>query len=565
MHWSYLDTFLLLTVSVHLIRAPYTKVEESFNIQAIHDILEYGILDVSQYDHLNFPGVVPRTFISALVVAAVTKPFVWISSLFGAAPGGIDTQLLVRSTIGMFNVLGFVYLKNALQALMDKDVEKQVEEKGSSSENIYTFSSAGSWFILFIVGSFHLMFYSSRPLPNFIVTLPLVNVALGWVLLGRYRWAIFLLSLTAVIFRSEVGGVTLGVALGALFFKKISFYNTIKFGFMGAVLGMGISLTIDSYFWGVWCVPEVDAFLFNVIGGKAARWGTEPFLAYFTNYLRMLFLPPTVLFLNYLGYKVAPNELKIISLAAYFHIFVMSFQPHKEWRFIVYALPPMFALGATAATYLWENIKVQSLKNVFMLALLPVSAVLSFAFSMLFLNVSSMNYPGGEALVNFNQYVVRNNVSNAVVHISVAPCMTGVTLFGELDLPGYNITYDRSEELDQLQEKWPQFDYLITESSSPSEYESNLGVTSETEWELIQTTQMLTGIDVSYISQYVSNFAEKYGEAQLGSVLLNELKNLPTFALELLSGNTFVDIVKDIYSHTFKKGDVFFTFKKVSK
>lgn len=71
------------TILVHLIYAPYTKVEESFNIQAIHDILTYGVSvdDASaylqkHYDHFVFPGSVPRTFVGALSVASVSWPFV---------------------------------------------------------------------------------------------------------------------------------------------------------------------------------------------------------------------------------------------------------------------------------------------------------------------------------------------------------------------------------------------------------------------------------------------------------------------------------------------------------
>lgn len=40
------DYLLLSIVAAYLIAAPYTKVEESFNIQAIHDILHHG-LDIS--------------------------------------------------------------------------------------------------------------------------------------------------------------------------------------------------------------------------------------------------------------------------------------------------------------------------------------------------------------------------------------------------------------------------------------------------------------------------------------------------------------------------------------
>ena len=72
---------------LHLWASPYTKVEESFNIQAIHDILVEGIpvSDVSarlatEYDHIKFPGPVPRTFIGPLVLAAFARPFVALCS-----------------------------------------------------------------------------------------------------------------------------------------------------------------------------------------------------------------------------------------------------------------------------------------------------------------------------------------------------------------------------------------------------------------------------------------------------------------------------------------------------
>lgn len=85
-------SFLLFPalVLVHLFVAPYTKVEESFNIQATHDVLTYGVPthDVynrlkASYDHMTFAGAVPRTFVGALVLATVAKPVVLYGHLNG--------------------------------------------------------------------------------------------------------------------------------------------------------------------------------------------------------------------------------------------------------------------------------------------------------------------------------------------------------------------------------------------------------------------------------------------------------------------------------------------------
>lgn len=90
------------SILFHLICAPYTKVEESFNIQATYDILTYGIPDFvspigpgrlrlkDYYDHLTFTGPVPRTFVGALTLAGASWPFIKILN-------GVNPQIIGQS------------------------------------------------------------------------------------------------------------------------------------------------------------------------------------------------------------------------------------------------------------------------------------------------------------------------------------------------------------------------------------------------------------------------------------------------------------------------------------
>ena len=81
-----IELLLPAVVLIHLAVAPYTKVEESFNIQATHDIITWGFPITNQtvlkenFDHFSFPGVVPRTFVGAAVLGSLTAPFIDVFS-----------------------------------------------------------------------------------------------------------------------------------------------------------------------------------------------------------------------------------------------------------------------------------------------------------------------------------------------------------------------------------------------------------------------------------------------------------------------------------------------------
>lgn len=56
-----IDLVLFAIGAVYVVLAPFTKVEESFNMQATHDMLFHGYTNLEAYDHMQFPGTFPRT------------------------------------------------------------------------------------------------------------------------------------------------------------------------------------------------------------------------------------------------------------------------------------------------------------------------------------------------------------------------------------------------------------------------------------------------------------------------------------------------------------------------
>ena len=111
-----LNSFLFLVPLLHLLIAPSTKVEESFNLQAAHDILVYGtplptssaISRISKaYDHVAFPGAVPRTFTGAVILSGLSQPIV-------ALVGFENAQYVVRAVLGGVNAMALLLFRRRL-------------------------------------------------------------------------------------------------------------------------------------------------------------------------------------------------------------------------------------------------------------------------------------------------------------------------------------------------------------------------------------------------------------------------------------------------------------------
>ncbi|KAG7843544.1 hypothetical protein KL942_000640 [Ogataea angusta] len=463
--WS-LDLILFATVVFHLMISPYTKVEESFNLQAIHDLINYGIYNVHHFDHKEFPGAVKRSFVGSLMIFLASKPLLAIIDTFDAwMPASLfyhkDTQLIrqvtVRFVLGLLNSITFIKLREAVAKSL---------RLSAQGEQIQL------WFSILQFSQFHFFYYASRTLPNF-VAMPMVSTGISWILQGHTISGISIIMATGIILRIEILAFGILLYITAIALGDLRLGSTLPKIVTTSISASLMTMLVDTYFWQEFSFPEVESFYFNVIEGKSVQWGTEPFHTYFTKYIPKLFILPVVPCLALLGLFV-PSYLsikaKIIIFSSWAYILLMSIQPHKEWRFIVYSLPGILL----SASCFLAKIEPRSrlLRNImFTLVCLVISV--SYILNIFAGFVSSFNYPGGYALQLLNDRLSavmtsHPNSDPIMIHLSVKSRMTGASLFGEIK--SSLLIYDKTEDELKLNDKefWKHFSYVISDCALES-------------------------------------------------------------------------------------------------
>ncbi|KAK7205818.1 Alg9-like mannosyltransferase family-domain-containing protein [Myxozyma melibiosi] len=427
-----LDWLFLVLVMAHLYVSPFTKVEESFNLHAIHDMLFHGS-DIDSYDHREFPGVVPRTFLGALVVAAITKPL----QLLVPLRSKFDLQLIARGVLGLINWYSVVYFRGCIRRVFGK--------------------TTAFWFATFQYSQFHITYYASRTLPN-MFAFPLTMVAAGYWITNRPRRTIAVMAFTTVVFRSELLLLIAPLALSALVQRRISVYHLVLAGIEGGLLGMTLSIATDTVFWKFPILPEAYGFYFNAVLGKAVAWGTQPWYAYFCNHVPKLLLNPAAVPLFAVGLFFEARRIGMTVGPYLVFIALYSAQPHKEWRFIVYAVPVLTLTVALGASWISNRMrKGYVYLGTTLMLVISVAATLMLAVGML--AISSANYPGGHAVMAMHGGLEQSGLGNLTVHLDIPTCMSGATLF---TFTREDIEYDRTEDEYELRDVAPDVSVMVT-------------------------------------------------------------------------------------------------------
>lgn len=309
----------------------------------------------------------------------------------------------------------------------------------------------------------------------------------------RCGLSMYLLTVAGIVFRSELA---LFLATHTVFLYlagRITIRREIiPAGVLGLLVGLTSTVLIDSFFWQqfpLW--PELTAFKFNVLAGQASAWGSHPWHFYFSNAIPRLLLNPLTYIIGIPVALLTPSTrfpAASITIPSLLFVAIYSIQPHKEWRFIIYTVPPLTASAALGATYIWNHRTKSPLFRILSLFMILSTLASLFLSTFVLLPASSANYPGAQALRTLHHTANSPNPEISV-YLGNLACQTGVTRFVEIPPHSRLIYsgdpipivqtwhYDKTEDEKAKSSAsfWNKFDYILIE---PGEEENQVRTAS---------------------------------------------------------------------------------------
>uniref|UniRef100_A0A1Y1MD36 Mannosyltransferase n=1 Tax=Photinus pyralis TaxID=7054 RepID=A0A1Y1MD36_PHOPY len=231
------------------------------------------------------------------------------------------------------------------------------------------------------------------------------------------------------------------------------FILAIPFG----IIALSVTVVIDSIFWNRPLWPEGEVLWFNTILNRSSDYGTSPFLWYFYSAIprglaASVFLVPIGAILD--------SRVRKLIIPPLLFVFLYSFLPHKELRFIIYIFPLLNVAAATACHRIWENRYKSPLQHLLSLGVCG-HLFLNVIFTIFLLAISSTNYPGGAAMSHIHR--IARDEPHVILHIDNLAAQSGVSRFTQIHP---NWTYSKVENLHSGSIESYKFTHLIVEGKS---------------------------------------------------------------------------------------------------
>eukprot|EP00903_Cladosiphon_okamuranus_P016835 g15525.t2 len=456
----------------------------------MHDMLVHRH-NLASYDHNDFPGVVPRTFLGAAVVAALSAPVhATLEAFFEDLPTRLTSQIVVRLALGLVCWVAFRRFNSAAALRFGDSVAAW---------------AAAAWTL-----QFHLPFYLSRTLPN-VFALCVVLLALEAWLRDNVPRTLGMFTLATFVFRCDVVVLLGPLTLQLLLTRRIRLVGVVFTGFKWAIPSVLASVLVDSLLWGRWVWPESEVLLFNTVDNRSSEWGEMPVYWYFLSALPRA-LSGTALLLPFgvvrdlrslarpysmLRRPAAAIDAQVVSylLPGVVMVCLYSLLPHKELRFIFPALP-LFNLaigvgmskaaravsgvgkekeddsnnedggvdvteddnGVGGRTRSTASESFNTSVRLLVAGVVSVACLSTAATTALALAAARVNYPGGAALQALHRAIdaeTRQSDKDVSVHLDAQAAMSGASRFGQRKS---GVSYSKQETAVDFSN----FDFVVT-------------------------------------------------------------------------------------------------------
>lgn len=312
------QAFFLATSIASLIACPYSKVEESFNLQATHDVFYHGLMPALRsfvtvtstininsssnndegdssgtipvtphkqqlpYDHLQYPGVVPRTFAGPLVLGGVACQLVRIAlyPVCDVAEHPAAVQFLARLLLLLLTARQWFGMADALD-------HQRTHKSSNSNSNSHHDISPGTYLLVITACQFHLPFYMSRMLPNSFACIFTIRSYTHWLRGGDFEMmaAAVDMVIATVLFRCDCLLLLFTVGLSWLMTRQLSVVRAVKIGLATAAVVLTLTVPLDSLLWQRLVWAEGEVFFYNTILNKSSDWGVSAWHWYWSTAL----------------------------------------------------------------------------------------------------------------------------------------------------------------------------------------------------------------------------------------------------------------------------------------